>query len=78
MIIINRSAQREINLAHRWLKVFGANIVITIALMMAWVNPYVILIEVLIGAMIELGMAGYHVHQADIISEVHAKQRSER
>lgn len=78
MIIINRSAQREIVLAHRWLNVFGLNVVITIALMMAWVNPYAILAEIVIGAIIELGMAGYHAHQADIISEIHAKRRSER
>ena len=46
--------------------------------MMAWVNPYAILAEIVIGAIIELGMAGYHAHQADIISEIHAKRRSER
>ena len=78
MITINRSAQREIVLAHRWLNVFGLNVVITIALMMAWVNPYAILAEIVIGAIIELGMAWYHAHQADIISEINAKRRSER
>lgn len=67
MITINRTAKKEIQKAQIWMKVWWTNVGITVLLMLLWVNPYIILSEIIVGALIELGLAMFHTYRADFL-----------
>lgn len=67
MITINRTAKKEMQKAQTWMKVWWANVGITVLLMLLWVNPYIILSEIIVGALIELGFAMFHTYRADFL-----------
>lgn len=73
MITINRTAKKELRKAQAWMKVWWLNVGIAVLLMVLWVNPYVILSELLIGALIELGLAAFHTYRAEFQIKANSK-----